>query len=800
MVRQTRSKGILARFADTDMLVSRIRCGARARRALLLGGAFVAGASASPAFAQSAPDAAGSLTQPAPIDVSDIVVTATRRGESLSRVPINITALTQTRMDAQGIRSIDDIARLTPDLTFSQPPGPNGGYNTIAIRGISSSAGTPTTGVYIDDTPVQPRSLLYSSTNAFPKVFDLERVEVLRGPQGTLFGAGAEGGAIRFLTPQPDVEKYTGYARSEIATTDSGAPSYELGAALGGPIIKDVLGFRISGYVRRDGGWIDRVSPDTGAMVDKNSNSENTTAFKAALMLKLAEGLTITPSIYYQRVSDNDVSQIWENISDPKKGVFKNAFRDDAPTKDRFVLPSLKIAYEAEMFQVISNTSYFDRKQSNTFDYTNWVADLRFGDPFRFDADDRTSPQLGGNTQKNWTQEARIQSNRPLFDIVDWTVGGFYSLNKQTAFLNNVTGSAALIGIFGGAQTLIDGIYGSKIAANTRDEQIAGFANFDVHVTAKLKLQLGVRLSRDSSSSTQSSDGPINGGYSAYSGSDKATNVTPKFGVSYQATAETMLYASAGKGYRTGGAQQPVPSDSSTCGPDLAGLGLKSSPTSYGADSLWSYEAGVKSRLLDNKLSLDGSVYRINWSNIQQRVTLPSCGYVYIDNLGSATSQGFDIAATVAVARGLTLGVSAGYVDVKLDHTVPVGPTAVLIAKGDSIGGAPWVVTVSGDYDFPISEDLEGYGRFDYTYRSQAPWSSPATFTYDSDIRGEAENTFATVRVGVRRGPIDASLFVKNLTNERKILDRSHDFVGAPLFYSTTYRPRTIGATISASF
>lgn len=768
----------------------------RLRSNLLVGSALLAGCISSSALAQTA--MAGDIDSSTD-GQTDIVVTATRRGESISRVPINITALSQEKMDSQGIRSIDDIARLTPDLTFSAPPGPTGGFNTISIRGISSSAGAPTTGVYIDDTPVQPRTLLYSSTNAFPKVFDLERVEVLRGPQGTLFGAGAEGGAIRFLTPQPGLETFSGYARSEVATTRYGGASYELGAAIGGPIVKDVLGFRISAYARRDGGWIDRVSPDTGRTVDKNSNYQNTTAFKAALTLQPVEGLMITPSVYYQKVFDNDVSQIWENTSNPSKGVFQTQFRDGAPTKDTFVLPSLRISYDAGSFQIISNTSYFDRKQTNSFDYTNYVADLRFGDPFRFDPEDTTSPQLGGNNQKNWTQELRVQSKEPLWGIIDWTVGGFYSLNKQSAFLDNVTGSAALKEIFG-ADTLVDGIYGSVIDASTRDEQLAAFANIDAHVTSKLKVQLGVRVSKDKFSFNQTSDGPINGGFSAYSGGDKETTVTPKFGVSYQASPGTMVYASAGKGYRTGGAQQPVPADAFVCGPDLAGLGLTASPTSYASDSLWSYEVGAKSRLFGGKLFLDGSVYKIKWSNIQQRVTLPTCGYIYVDNLGSATSQGFDLSATLEVTKGLTLGVSAGYVDVKLDETVAASPTAILGAKGDAFGGPPWVVTVSGDYAFAIGEETQGYGRFDFTYRSQSPSGNPAVFTYDPDVPGAAENTFSTIRFGVRHRGIDASIFVKNLTNEVKILERSHDFVGGPLFYSTTNRPRTIGLTVAGSF
>jgi iron complex outermembrane receptor protein len=173
---------------------------------------------------------------------------------------LNITAYTAEQMDDQGVRQMDDLARLTPDLQFTHTSGAAGNNSSnIAIRGVFSDVGAATTGIYIDDTPIQMRNVGYWNANAFPQIFDLERVEVLRGPQGTLFGAGAEGGAVRFITPEPGLKKYSGYARTELAGTVSGDPSYEAGGAVGGPIVEDKLGFRVSAWGRTDGGYIDRV-------------------------------------------------------------------------------------------------------------------------------------------------------------------------------------------------------------------------------------------------------------------------------------------------------------------------------------------------------------------------------------------------------------------------------------------------------------------------------------------------------------------------------------------------------------
>ena len=168
--------------------------------------------------------------------IEEIVVTATRRAERLQDVPISISAFSQEKLDGLGLKNIDDLSRLTPGVTFSRNgSGSSANYNDensdISIRGIDSSAGSSTTGIYLDDTPVQSRHIGFGAVNVFPQLFDIDRVEVLRGPQGTLFGAGAEGGAVRFITPAAGLQQNSGYVRSEVASTENGDPSYEMGAA-----------------------------------------------------------------------------------------------------------------------------------------------------------------------------------------------------------------------------------------------------------------------------------------------------------------------------------------------------------------------------------------------------------------------------------------------------------------------------------------------------------------------------------------------------------------------------------------
>ena len=299
--------------------------------------------------------ATGAMAQEAPEQPNDgpdeIVVTATRQEQTISKVPLSITAFSKEKLDVQGVRQVDDIARLTPGVTFTRGDARNGAAATISIRGIASTAGSATTGIYIDDTPIQVRSIGFSAFNPFPAVFDLERVEVLRGPQGTLFGAGSEGGTIRFLTPRPDLEESHLYGRSEIATTQDGAPSYEAGLAVGVPIVTDRLAIRASAYYRHDGGYIDRVDfhrttrrPTT--IVDKNANSQATLVFNASAAWKPTETLTITPSIYYQKLKTHDGNAYWEALSDPGAGKFRTGNAVANTSKDRFILPALKAELE----------------------------------------------------------------------------------------------------------------------------------------------------------------------------------------------------------------------------------------------------------------------------------------------------------------------------------------------------------------------------------------------------------------------------------------------------------------------
>lgn len=829
--------------------------------------------------------------QDAPADEADgggeIVVTATRKSETLSKVPVSVQAFTQNELVKQGLRNVEDLARMTPGVSLRRG---GLGVSNVSIRGISSGAGASTIGVYIDDTPIQVRSLGVASSIMYPALFDLERVEVLRGPQGTLFGAGSEGGTIRFIQPEPSVTEWSGLARGDLSTTTNGKESYEAAFAIGGPLVTDKIGIRASAYFRHEGGFIDKmvgtpvVRNTTGALGVQSLSFTNTSLYKAdvnssdtfaarlALTFKPSETITITPSINYQSFFTPDAApNVWPTMSNfetadyatPRWNPTVDATHlpldvdSGEPQRDKFIMPALKIEADLGFADLVSTTSYFKRDTSQTLDYTNIYAVSYAG---------RQTPNVGdvaistvSNRQRNWTQEVRLQSvsDGPL----TWVAGGFYSRNEQQAIQNSQTnflpflnplfgirndgapfgpGYSAFINFYGVPQLNGTSSYLSDFKAI--DTQIAGFADATYELLEGLKVTAGVRVSKNKIEYTAFYDGPANnlnaprglacvpgtgvgtvpctavavGQYepgtgpftprylnSSASGSDTA--VTPKFGISYQATRDTMVYATVSKGFRPSGAQIALPGN---CNPELVQLGYvnaqgqASSPQTYGSDSVWSYEAGAKTRMFGGALQLNGSVFHIKWSNIQSTVSVQTCLQSLTANLGSATSQGFDLQAVLKPVRELTLMANVGYTDATFDDdTIINGRT---LYTGGSVlpsSGSPWTVTLSGDFRYPIA-DKTYYVRADYTYRSKEGRTGntdPGSINYDPNQPVNKAYTIVNGRAGIELGDLDLSLYVNNIFNVAPMINLGHTR-NQPVFTTLVTRPRSVGLTAAISF
>lgn len=276
------------------------------------------------------------VASPAQPQLQEIVVTATRQSETVNRVPLSMTASTEKMLEQRGIKNVSDLVGDVPALTLSQNTS---GVANIAIRGIANATGngtSPTTGFYLDDTPLQKRntgSLAGYSNNGtpLPPLFDLQRIEVLRGPQGTLFGGSSMGGTIRYITPPPSLTTYSTLARGDVSHTKDGDVNYEAGVAIGGPIVKDKLGFRVSVWGRHDSGFIDFIDPLTGLERFHNANSQNTKLIRASLLWAPTDRLHLTLAYFGSRLTSASMGS----------GPTNNGGAFTLPTKEPVVAPTL---------------------------------------------------------------------------------------------------------------------------------------------------------------------------------------------------------------------------------------------------------------------------------------------------------------------------------------------------------------------------------------------------------------------------------------------------------------------------
>jgi iron complex outermembrane recepter protein len=789
--------------------------------------------------------------------LEEIVVTATRREESISRVPISITAINQDAIDQKGIKDFSDIVRFTPGVAFDSSQ-----TNQISIRGISSSGGSGTTGIYIDDTPIQVRNLGFNSDDTLVKLFDLDRVEVLRGPQGTLFGAGSEGGTVRYITVQPSLTETSVYAKGETSYTQGGAPSYESGLAVGTPIVDGVFGIRVSAWYRRDGGWIDRIDPTTLQLVDANANRDGTAALRLAALWQPNDAIRVTPSILYQNSQRNDVTIYWPEYSNPGANSYVSADPTARPEPDVFYLPALNVQADLGPTRLISTTSYFHRDETSGYDgtlynlgyyqsqlpvYGNAAGMAAFplldgsGVHLPPGLTDYRSPASVTNTQRNLTQEFRLQSTDPAARV-SWTAGVFYSLDRQFSleeihdpmadtFFNQLFGYP-IADFFGtplnpnGTSVLPMGdSYFNQLLSF--DRQIAGFGEVNFKVTDTLKLTAGVRVSKDSYSIESLSGGPQNSGTRAGTQSNSENPVTPKAGIEWQADPNDLYYFTYSKGFRPGGGNPSIPYDSTFqnptvgCTQDFQNLGLKNgAPATFKSDTVQSFEVGAKNNF-NNRIRLATSVYYIKWNNIQEDVVPPICQIQFTENLGNAVSKGFDLQADFQVTDAFSLESAFGFTDARYTTSTFIGPVHTglpVVAAGDAIAGPngigtgysipPYSITLGPEYKFRAFAH-ESYVRADWEYLAGDKWlhasQDPNTSSYDPSALPDERQSFVSMRAGTLIGGFGVSLFVDNLTDSHTLLNYNHQtnsyygsgaLMASPAYRYITYRPRTFGITV----
>ncbi len=834
------------------------------RTALLLTAAIGGLSYGAGSCAQTAPADAGALPESSGLE--EIIVTATKRTEAVNKVPISIVALPQQALVEQDLRSVQDISRATPGLFVTSSNNATGAQ--IAIRGVYSSIGAPTTAVYLDDIPLQKRLVNGTSSGSgspFPQLYDLDRVEVLKGPQGTLYGESSEGGAVRFITPTPSLTTYSATARSELSDTNYGGDvNYENGVAFGGPIVQDKLGFRISLWDRHDSGYINHVFAYTGATLGAGTNSENRWLGRASVLFAPLDNLRFTLAYYISRDETGDVDTYTEYTpaftvgahgSVPAHtygpfnyGPYKTILNCDVgqnyasgiypgcyfPQSRIYALsiPSLSVDWEFEDFSIHSSTAY-------VMDDGRGIGDAGWADfaglygsagiiPFN-------QPFYAGvlhynNARATETEELRFTS-APNEGPWTW-VGGVFASNQQThqrsqdysinfdSVVAALSGGRTVTQVYGAPTSPDGGI--SQRDQHVRETEYAAFGEVTYAVLDDLKGIVGLRVARDQIKYWGYLEGPFfgfaapsyaNGGLSG--GDQFATAILPKFSVEYQLDEGQMIYATASKGERVGGVNTgPY---YTKCATVFQSLGITSTPSTYQPDTLWNYELGAKMRMLDGKAQINGSLFYVDWSNVQVSYSLPvPCGFNYVANAGGALSKGGEIEAQAELLDGLITSFNATYTDAYYTSSViGPGPTfAHFINQGNNLPVPPLSIDVSVKYNMPVLDQYRTYIRWDYQYNSAYKRGlGPGTSTYNPFTYNASQTQFVTMRLGATIDDFDVAFFIDNVFNSQDVLTRTGG--GActaasgqcatyaafnPIFTDSTYRPRTIGLQVNYKF
>ena len=718
--------------------------------------------------------------------LEEVIVTATRREERAGDVPISMEVWSQEAITAWGAKNTADIAALTPGLQFdSYPERPF--QTNIAMRGLNGRDGTAI-GIYIDDVPIPAPSAWGASIyRSFPLLFDLDRVEVLRGPQGTLFGQGAMGGAIRFITQQPDLSRYSGVMSADVAETERGGISYESGAALGGPLGSGCIGFRVAGWRRMDGGYIDRVDPFTGATVDANANRSVSQLFRGSLLLAPSDTLHLVPSLIYQSQSVHDTSSFYTYLSDPGAGILENGKLLAQPGDDEFALASLKVTANFATTELTALTAYFHRTTSELEDFTNigiWNNPMGPEYPLNYMDAIPTEHNL---SETSFTEEVRLSSAASNSRLT-WLAGAFYSYERHLETDNTVARDPTV-----GA--MVDGTNG----VGGHETELAAFGQIALRFAQQYTATAGLRVAQYGHDGNFEASGPANVGVpTLFVAASHEAAVVPRFSLEYQADHGRLFYASIAQGYRPGGLNAPL---SSACGVPETGP--------YRADSLWSYEVGGKNQLFNGRLQLNTSVFYARWRDTQLPLVTPApqeC--TYTTNAGGAMSRGIEIQAQGLLTEHLKTDLSIAYEDARYTQTVRVG-SLLIVANGDVIGTlplvpSPWDVRASIDYARPLGSELTGYARGEDEIHGHNPGpfysQHPDDAFYAPDRVANPATNLLNVRAGVKWLHVDVGLYVNNLLDSQPTLSRRNNSREDTLIYATTFRPRTIGLKGSLQF
>ena len=673
---------------------------------------------------------------------SDIIVTAQRFQQRLQDVPLSISVVGSKELAARGVTDLKDLQYSVPGLsTFEYGVG----RQFIQMRGISNTIGSSTVGIYLDETPL---GLDQQGDAINVRLLDMERVEVLRGPQATLYGQGSMGGTIRYIPAAPKLDAVGGSVDGEYSSTKGGASNYKAIGVINLPLSTDKLGLRLVGGYERIGGFIDNVVSG-----EKNANSADIYTVRANVLAKPSDRLTLSLLGLYQKARQDNQDF----------GVnYKTTATVAQPIKDRYTLIQGKVSYDLDFAELSGSASYIDRKSASTSDLSPFYVPLLplFGFPVGFV--DRVG-STGTVNYDIYNGEIRLGSQGE--NRFGWQIGATYRDLKTDGASETFTSPGVLP----------FALVASDSQARNRSYAVYGEVNFAF--TAQLRATAGLRYFNEHKTSDSNS---TNFGTSTLDiGNARFDSVNPRFNLSYAFTPDSMLFVNVAKGFRSGGFNATS-----------AGLGVVTIPPTYDSDEIWTYELGTKHQLFGNRLILDASVYRSEWSKVQSYSFVPGSTLAFASNAGHVQGWGVDLSAIARPTATFTLTATYGWNDLKFDKAT------VDKAKGDPIDGAvreSW--SASADFRPPLTDRITGVVRVDYQHAGKAQLTF-RTFSVPPVVPRPGRD-LVNLRVGAAVGTVEVALFANNLFDEN-----APNIVGpfGVLVENLEQRPRVIGISASTKF
>jgi outer membrane receptor protein involved in Fe transport len=743
--------------------------------------------------------------------LQEVIVTATRRAERLQDVPESITAFDTQDIAIRGLQQMDDYARLVPGLAISdrEPGG-----TTIVFRGVTTSGlqfgSVSSSGLYLDEQPITQ-----SGRSPDPRLIDIERVEALRGPQGTLYGASSQSGTLRVITNKADPKGFDAWADAEVSSTSSGGVSHDISAMVNVPLVQDKLAVRLVGFSTEDAGFIDRVLSDSAGgtftnadVVDKDVNTIKTNGARASLRWDATDNVNATLGVVFQDVKADGHGDITRGAGDLDQVRF-----EDESLDDKWYQVALTLDAGLPFGDLVVSGSYFDRD----FRYEADATDYEFAFNQNAIAYDSPIYDFGGdprgfatNHEKTHitTVEARLSSRGDSDSRWAWIVGAFYSKETgKTAFDSFVRGYENTPS-FQYFDAYEQALTGNALAPterwflgryDTELDQTAVFGELSFDVTDHFTITAGGRWFDYDRKFAQIQEQPEGfSGFSRLDGNQKNNEdgTVKKLNFTYKLDSDRLLYATYSEGFRVGGSNPLKPASAL--------------PRDYKSDELKNYEVGLKSEWLDHRLRLNVSAYYMKWDDFAVQVEDPQpavfqLGFV---NLPSAQIKGVETELAVTFSEQWQLDGALSYNDAK---TAGASTLAVTDADGNEFSFA-----VADGARLPISPKWSGslglefrpgtrlleaqpFARFDYSYTGSSVNSLAGIESVVSGNPVETQQAYdiGNLRFGLESQRWTGSIFVNNLRDER-----------ADLFISNRWkvprqavnRPRTVGVSFHYNF